>query len=543
MAMRDGKWFGSRRAAIALAIAATLLPLAAHAQFFGDNWNDRPNRRQGDRFFSFPFFDRPYNPQQQYNAPPGYSQPRPEESSRAPSPRKLDTPPASTIVVIGDSFADWLAYGLEEVYADQPQLGVERRIRPNSGLIHYEPRNDALEWPQAIKDILATEKPAAIVVMLGLNDRVPLKVQPRDAKPDAKVESKQPAAGANAAGQGKPEPKQPAASANTPAGQTAQPQQDSKTAAQPAPAAGAQQSEEQAAAAAAEPQRPTVGGTYEFHTDEWAALYAKRIDDMIAVLKSKGVPVLWVGLPAVRGPRATGEMSYLDDLYHARADKAGIAYVDIWDGFVDENGRYTVQGPDFEGQIRRLRSSDGFHFSKVGAVKLAHYVEHELTRVMANPIAPVALPLPEASAPAVAAPSGAPRPAIGQVLPLAATHTGEGGDLLGAGARQSPASADPTAASVLVRGEALAAPAGRADNFTWPRSSAGASAKPAQSKPASSSAAITPVPSTSPQTTPPAAPVPSPTLQTTQRSSAPAAAVNATAPAAPPAPISTPAAQ
>jgi uncharacterized protein len=502
MAMRNRKWLGSRRAAIALAIGvvAALLPLAAHAQFFG-TWDDRPRRQQGGGFFSFPFVDRPYNPQQPYGTqPPGYGQPRPEESSKAPPPRKLETPPASTIVVIGDSLADWLAYGLEEIYTDQPQLGVERRIRPNSGLIHYEPRNDALEWSQAIKDILATEKPAAIVVMLGLNDRVPLKLQLREAKPEAKLEGKQPAAGANTTAPGKPEGKQPAAGANAPApaGQTAQPQQgqDAKTSAQPAPpAAAAQQSEEQPAAAAAEPPRPTPGGTYEFHTDEWAELYGKRIDDMIAVLKSKGVPVLWVGLPAVRGPRATGEMSYLDDLYHARADKAGIVYVDIWDGFVDENGRYTVQGPDFEGQIRRLRSGDGVHFSKAGAEKLAHYVEHELARVMANPVVPVALPVPEATAPAAAATPGAARPAVGPVLPLAATGTGEGGDLLGSGSRPSPASPDPTAASVLVRGEALAAPAGRADDFTWPRSSSSASAKPAQkAKPVPPSVANAPAP-------------------------------------------------
>jgi hypothetical protein len=518
--------------ALGIALLASLLPFAAHAQFFG-TWDDRSYRRGSGGFF--PFFDHPYNQPQPYNAP-GYGAPRPEESSKAPPPRKVDTVPTTTIVVIGDSLADWLAYGLEDIYADQPQIGIGRKIRPTSGLIHYDPRNDTLEWSQAVKDMLATEKPAAVVVMLGLNDRVPLKMAPRDAKPEAKPEGKQPAAGANTAAQGKPEGKQPAAGANAPApaGQMAQPQQgqDAKPAAPPA--AAAQQPDEQPAAAA-EPQRPAPGGTYEFHTDEWAQLYAKRIDDMIAALKSKGVPVIWVGLPAVRGPRATSEMSYLDDLYHARADKDGIVYVDIWDGFVDENGRYTVQGPDFEGQIRRLRASDGVHFSKVGADKLAHYVEKELTRVMANPVVPVVLPAPEASAPAVAAP-GAPRPAIGPVLPLAATRGGESGDLLGAGSRPSPPSAaDPTAASVLVRGEALAAPAGRADNFTWPRSS-GSAAKPAQSKPSPSSAAITPAPSASPQTTPLAAPAattpgPSTSLQTTPPP-APATAVNTTAPAA-----------
>ena len=68
-------------------------------------------------------------------------------------------------------------------------------------------------------------------------------------------------------------------------------------------------------------------------------------------------------------------MGYLDEIYRERAEKAGIVYVDIWDGFVDDSGRYAVQGPDFEGQIRRLRTGDGVHFTKAGAVKLANYVD------------------------------------------------------------------------------------------------------------------------------------------------------------------------
>ena len=85
---------------------------------------------------------------------------------------------------------------------------------------------------------------------------------------------------------------------------------------------------------------------------------------MIAALKSKGVPVIWVGLPAIRGSKATSDMSYLDELYRERAERAGIIYVNIWDGFVDEDGDYAVQGPDFEGQIRRLRTADGVYFTK-----------------------------------------------------------------------------------------------------------------------------------------------------------------------------------
>jgi hypothetical protein len=31
--------------------------------------------------------------------------------------------------------------------------------------------------------------------------------------------------------------------------------------------------------------------------------YGKRIDEMIAALETNGVPVLWIGLPAIRGTR------------------------------------------------------------------------------------------------------------------------------------------------------------------------------------------------------------------------------------------------
>jgi len=42
---------------------------------------------------------------------------------------------------------------------------------------------------------------------------------------------------------------------------------------------------------------------------------------MIAALKSKGVPVLWVGA-AVYGTKSTSDMSYLDEIFRARAERA-----------------------------------------------------------------------------------------------------------------------------------------------------------------------------------------------------------------------------
>lgn len=445
--------------AIALSVvtAASALAVPAGAQLFNGGLpasHPRLEQVQLREFLPFPLFGgRRYDPYNPYN-PWGPPRPQTFESTRAPPPRKAETPPAEMVLVIGDSLADWLAYGLEDTFADNSDIGIVRKIKPYAGLVRYEARADAPEWSQAVKDVLAAEKPSAIVVMLGVNDRLPLRdPAPR---PGAQRSGQQPAPAASTAAPNatpglEPPPASPA-------------QSDAEAAPQSAGVGGGSPS--------AEAQRRTPGGSYEFHTDKWAELYGKRIDDMIAALKSKGVPVLWVGLPAIRGTRTTGDMSYLDELFRARVEKAGITYVDIWDGFVDEYGRYAVQGPDFEGQIRRLRTADGVHFTKAGAVKLAHYVEHELRRVLSNHVVPVALPGPEEQAPAKGATVGA-RPAIGPVVPLVATGGGEGGDLLGAPSHPAPSASDPLATRVLSRGDALAAPPGRADDFSWPRADAG----------------------------------------------------------------------
>ena len=436
MALRNKRWIERRGPAIALAVAAGLSAFCGPAAAQNFFWGNRPSQHTQEPpsrdYFGFPFFGGP--------RPPPVA-----DYSRAPPPRKLETPPTSNIVVIGDSMADWLAYGLDQTYADQPDVGVIREIRAASGLIRYDAKNESLDWPAAIKDALAAEMPNAIVVMLGLNDRI----QIRDGAPPRSPQQQNGAAAAAAKA----------------AEQTAKNPPAEKT-----PAAADSEAKPEQSVAGTEAQRPVPGALYEFHSDQWAALYAKRIDEMIAALKAKGVPVLWVGLPAIRGPKSMSDMAYLDELYRERAERAGIIYVDIWDGFVDDQGRYAVEGPDFEGQIRRLRTGDGVHFSKAGAAKLASYVDQELRRVMSSHAVPVALPMETSPAK-----PGTPRPDVGPVLPLTASG-GEGGGLLGAGGHPAPVASDPLAAKVLSRGGPIPAPAGRADDFSWPRPADNASA-------------------------------------------------------------------
>ncbi len=259
------------------------------------------------------------------------------------------------MLVLGDAMADWLAYGLEDAYAEQPDMGVIRRHKTVSGLIKYQPKGDPADWAAAAKGILATEKPDAIVVMLGLDDRQPIrepaadKDKPSDkkgdkkdakAKPDAKSDAKTDAKTGDAkTGDAKPGPD----AAAKPDDKTVDTELSPDDAA-----------DNDTPIIAPEKSTRSPNGIYQFREERWVELYSKKIEEMIAVLKTKGVPVLWVGLPAVRGPKATSDMLFLDALYRDVAGKAGITYVDVWDGFVDEAGRFLQKGPDFEGQIRQL---------------------------------------------------------------------------------------------------------------------------------------------------------------------------------------------
>ena len=439
---------------IALTVAVALLVGIvgpASAQFFGFGGGPRPQQRSGGGWFGGDLF-APFQQQ-----PPK----RIENFSKAPPPEKRETIPERNILVLGDASADWLAYGLEEAYAEQPDMGVIRKHKTVSGLISYQPKGEPADWVAAAKGILATEKPDAIVVMLGLNDRVAMRepaADKSDSKPSDKRGDKKDAKAKPDAKPGDPKP----ADAAKP---------DDKT-------ADAELSPDDAADSdvppiiAPEKSTRSPNGLYQFREERWVELYTKKIEEMIGVMKSKGVPVLWVGLPAVRGPKGTSDMLFLDSLYRDAAGKAGITYVDVWDGFVDEAGRFLLRGADFEGQPRQLRSNDGVYFTKYGARKLAHYVEREITRLLAARSAPITLPTEPATPDANALPGQpAPRPLAGPILPLVASSVGTDQLLGGPGSR--PAAVDALAARTLVKGEPLAPPAGRADDFTWPRREVG----------------------------------------------------------------------
>src|SRR3954471_10254618 len=157
---------------IALSVAVALLvgiAGPASAQFFNFGGWSRPQPRSsgGGGWFGGDLFAPFQQPQQ---APK-----RVENFSKAPPPEKRETVAERNVLVLGDAMADWLAYGLEDAYSEQPEIGIIRKHKTVSGLIKYQPKGEPADWAAAAKGILATEKPDAIVVMLGLEDRAPIR--------------------------------------------------------------------------------------------------------------------------------------------------------------------------------------------------------------------------------------------------------------------------------------------------------------------------------------------------------------------------------
>src|SRR5690242_19264963 len=205
----------------ALAVAmAFLIAVAApaSAQFFGGGFGGGffggpPRQQQAPQrgWFGGDFF-APFQQQQPK---------RVEDFSRAPPPAKRDTVPERNILVLGDAMADWLAYGLEDAYSEQPDMGVIRKHKTVSGLIKYQPRGEPADWTAAARGILATEKPDAIVVMLGLHDRQAIREAAAEKKTEKKDEKKDPRAKPDAkADAAKPKPEGSTDAAKTDAAKT-----------------------------------------------------------------------------------------------------------------------------------------------------------------------------------------------------------------------------------------------------------------------------------------------------------------------------------
>jgi uncharacterized protein len=115
-------------------------------------------------------------------------------------------------------------------------------------------------------------------------------------------------------------------------------------------------------------------------SEGWDQIYGQRVEAFIKKLRAANIAVYWVGLPIMRSPGQSSDAEAMNEVFREKAFINGAKFIDTWNGFSDEAGRYSAYGPDMTGQVKRLRADDGVHFTMRGYLKLAHFVEKELRR-------------------------------------------------------------------------------------------------------------------------------------------------------------------
>ncbi len=280
-----------------------LSPIAADAQ------NQAGQRRSGS------LLDRQPPPSQGFSLRRlfGIDQPAPQTPSAPPAVQRAQPKPkvapvrqerhkpqaANRVVVFGDWLADAMTQGLDDIFAEMPNVAIIRRTRTELGFTRGD--NDA--WAKLADEYLKSKQKVTIAVIhAGMSDY------------------------------------------------------------------------DEAIAEGSERHSPL--------SDGWKRLYAERVDTVLGMFTSRGIPVVWVGLPPVSNEGVFEANSVINSVLQERVRQAGGIYVDIWPGFVDEDNHYIQTGPDAGGEPTRLRLNDGMKFTRKGADKIAHYAAIEIRRLL-----------------------------------------------------------------------------------------------------------------------------------------------------------------
>lgn len=197
-------------------------------------------------------------------------------------------------------------------------------------------------------------------------------------------------------------------------------------------------------------------------TEAWTREYKARLTAFAAAVTEHKLPLVWVGMPAFKLQRMSADMIAFNDMYRATAEAAGGAYVDIWDGFVDESGAFVMSGPDMNGQPVRLRGSDGINLTAAGKRKVAFYAEKALEKFLGQTIP--AGPAIGALIPPEEFPSG---PAANSSIPISLSDPElDGGSMLLGAQTQPRRDVKNPAERLTVDGIAPDPAPGRADDFS-----------------------------------------------------------------------------
>ena len=137
------------------------------------------------------------------------------------------------------------------------------------------------------------------------------------------------------------------------------------------------------------------GQIHPFGSDGWKTAYARRVDDLVALLRSRNVAVYWVGLPRMKRDTFEARMTLINGVVEARMKALGVPWIETTALTSNGEGGYEAYLPTESGRRTLMRANDGIHMSMAGYLRLSAPVSARLRRDagLDRPGAPAAAPL------------------------------------------------------------------------------------------------------------------------------------------------------
>ncbi|MGZ9103829.1 MAG: SGNH/GDSL hydrolase family protein [Rhodoplanes sp.] len=122
------------------------------------------------------------------------------------------------------------------------------------------------------------------------------------------------------------------------------------------------------------------GQIHPFGSEGWKSAYAKRVDDLVALLRSRDVAVYWVGLPRMKRASFEAKMTLINAVVQDRMQALGVPYIETTDLTSNDEGGYEAYLPTDSGRRTLMRANDGIHMSMAGYLRLSAPVTARLKR-------------------------------------------------------------------------------------------------------------------------------------------------------------------